>query len=149
MKQLGSTDRSPFDDMWMKSGWGISILCFVCFTMSSRFSAHGYDDDDSLSSHRSLVDLSPSSRTPRSRARSGSLGAEDPTIPGNAQRSSIRINTELTVRIISISGSCFIDMWRPTCLFSPHAENRPCWVRQPRPSCGDRPTHVLLPSRHP
>jgi hypothetical protein len=74
--------------------------------MSSRFSAQDYDDRP-LSSPRSLVDLSPSSHShisPRSRARarSGSLGTEDPTIPSQSQyypeRSSIRINTDLTVR---------------------------------------------------
>jgi hypothetical protein len=59
--------------------------------MSSRFSAQDYDDRP-LSSPRSLVDLSPSSRA---RARSGSLGAEE--------RSSIRINTDLTVRAHNIT----------------------------------------------
>jgi hypothetical protein len=55
-------------------------------------SAHDYDDRP-LSSPRSLVDLSPSLLSLRSRVRSGSLGAEEP------ERSGIpRINTDLTVR---------------------------------------------------
>jgi hypothetical protein len=76
----------------------------ACFTMSSRFSAHDYDDRP-LSSPRSLVDLSPSSHA-RARSASGSLGSEDPKIRipshthDDGERSSIiRINTDFTVRI--------------------------------------------------
>jgi hypothetical protein len=31
MKQVGNTDRSPLDDMWMKSGWGNlhSLFCLL------------------------------------------------------------------------------------------------------------------------
>jgi hypothetical protein len=81
----------------MESGWGIAI--FVCFTMSSNDS-----DDRPLSSPRSLVDL----YTPPSRARlrSGSLGAEHPTISTHthhSERSNIRINTDLTVRAHTIT----------------------------------------------
>ena len=68
---------------------------FVCFTMSARLSAHDFDDHP-RSTHESLVDLSSSSR---SHARSASVGSEDPGIPRLAQRSSIQINTDLTVRI--------------------------------------------------
>lgn len=92
-----------------KVSWGIAIL--VCFTMSSRFSAHDYDDRP-LSSTRSFIDLSPSSHThpssrPRARPSSvSSLGREDRaiTIPtkhtdDDGERSSIRIDTDFTVRI--------------------------------------------------
>lgn len=74
-----------------KSGRGIAILVF--FTMSSRFAARDYDDRP-LSSSRSLLDLSPSSRS--------ALGHPTTTIPTDAQddydgeRSTIRINTDLT-----------------------------------------------------
>jgi hypothetical protein len=64
---------------------------FVCFTMS----AHDFDDHP-RSSYESFVDLSPSSHAPHSRARSGSVGSEDPVI---SQRSSIQTNTDSTVRI--------------------------------------------------
>ena len=57
--------------------------------MSSRFSTDDYDDRP-LSSPRSLVDLS-SPYTPRSRARSGSLGAEE-----EHEGTSMRINTVRT-----------------------------------------------------
>lgn len=61
--------------------------------MSSRFSNHNYDDRP-LSSPRSLVDLT-SPYTPRSRARSGSLGAEE-----EHEGTSMQIDTDddLTVR---------------------------------------------------
>lgn len=98
MKQrTGFTDRSPLeycvDGKWVENRY----LC--CFTMSSN----DYDDRP-LSSPRSIVDL----YTPRSRprVRSGSLGAEDPTISTHthySERSSIRINTDLTVRAHSIT----------------------------------------------
>ena len=107
MKQKGRTDRSPLGSVhsWCveQLGWGIASLSFVCFTMSSRFSAQDYDDRP-LSSARSLLDLSQSSHnTHRSRARSGSLGAEDPAIASYGERSkSMRIDTDLTVRIINI-----------------------------------------------
>jgi hypothetical protein len=132
---------------WVGVGERIAIL--VCFTMSSRFSAHEYDHRP-LSSPRSLVDLSPSSH-PRSRVRSGSLGAED-------QRSSVR-----TVRAHNITRQnihfqqLLIDRRRrlgPS-FFSPHHLRQRRQRRrqqQPSPTCGvrqqmcDRPTHVLLPS---
>jgi len=81
--------------------------------MSSSFSAHDFDDaTHSVASTRyqSFVDLSPSSNyhthTRHSRTRSGSLGSEDPTATLHPQRSSIRINTNLMVRIC-VSNSLF------------------------------------------
>jgi hypothetical protein len=147
------------------------IAIFVCFTMSSRFSARDYDDRP-LSSPRSLVDLSPSSHShsPRSRVRSGSLGAETeaPTISTQTERSNIRINTDLTVsvNIFFTRQKIYIPYRLDRCrrlgldfgpsFFSLHAENRLCLrQRQPRPTRGvrhsmcDRLTHVLLPSRLP
>jgi len=81
----------------MESGRRFSI--FVCFTMSTRFSAHDFDDHP-RPTLKSFVDLSPSSHTPRSHAAPASVGSEleGPTVP-HTQRSSIRINTDLSVRI--------------------------------------------------
>lgn len=97
MKRVGNSDRRPVGvgSVHGCKGWngGVRRSIFVCFTMSARFSAHDFDDDP-RSTRISFVDLS--SNTPRSRPRSGSVGSEDPVIP---QRSSIQINTSLTVRI--------------------------------------------------
>ena len=88
---------------------GSRLSTFVSFTMS----AHDFDDHP-RSSHESFVDLSPSSRAPHSRARSGSVGSEVPVIPCHAQRSNIQINTDLTVRIY-LSNILFQSSYRQTC----------------------------------
>jgi hypothetical protein len=78
--------------------------------MSPTFSAHDFHDDLS-SNDQSFIDLSPSSNhhthTHRSsRARSTSVDSQKSTAPLNPQRSGIRINTSLVVRIC-ISDSLF------------------------------------------
>lgn len=136
-------------------------LSLFRLTMSSSFSAHDFDDDThSVTSthYQSFIDLSPSSNYHThthhsSRTRFGSLGSEDSTTPLHPQRSSIRINTNLMVRIC-VSNSLFqrplINRRSGPSLFSPHAENRHC-QQHPNPTCGvpqvwHHRTHVTLPS---
>ena len=89
-------------------------LSLFHFTMSSSFSAHDFDDAPhtvTSTRYQSFIDLSPSpnyhTHTRRSsRTRSGSVGSENSTTPLHTQRSSIRINTNLMVRIC-VSNSLF------------------------------------------
>ncbi|KAI0274920.1 hypothetical protein BC834DRAFT_965383 [Gloeopeniophorella convolvens] len=69
----------------------------------STTSVHDLDDVRSIAStHESFIDFSPSSpgwhvRKHTSRARSGTVGSEDSTTPLNTPRSTIRINTNVTL----------------------------------------------------
>ena len=95
---------------WVGPLVSLSLSLFRLLMMSSSFSAH--DPHDDLSSNtQSFIDLSPSSihhtHTHRSsRARSASVDSEKSTMPLNPQRSEIRINTSLVVRIC-VSDSLF------------------------------------------
>jgi hypothetical protein len=91
-------------------------LSLFPLTMSSSFSAYDFDDVPhtvTSTRYQSFIDLSPSpnssyhTHTRRSsRTRSGSVGSENSTTPLHTQRSSIRINTNLMVRIC-VSNSLF------------------------------------------
>jgi len=88
------------------------LSLFRLLMMSSSFSAHDPHDDISLK-NLSFIDLSPSSSHhththTSSRARSASVDSEKSTTPLNPQRSGIRIDTSLVVRIC-VSDSLFLE----------------------------------------